>query len=440
MMSKKNKFYVKKINQEKNKITVGEEKNYHNPFIRFLISNGKLIFTISLLLSVAVFIIALTLSLKNMGESSIVMYEENGVVVNFNGTDNSIINGTPITSDYALKTFVSNINEDNYLKGVVIRVDKKELNGNTYMFYSDKTIIIKYKDNTYKKIYPVDNKYGIYDKGIINTKAITKDLTGEKKENQKLDIELIYLSDGSILVSGEDTNILVRNKDVTDKENIFYGNLSGTSILVEEKDNKYHYSNNIITYESFIEVNNIKYNKIEEKTLDNGIKIIYYDNDYAEVIYKDSRLVVEKKDHIKYENNIFEIVDNNKNEENIDIKDIMNIKNIKLKNTNQDKAYYMIVLEESNNYNKYNIDKRLDTKYINYNIYVNGNTITNKVLDNKIEIKENKNNNYLIYEGYIDKLSELTIDIGMWISYENITNEYMNSGFIGTMKVYIETK
>lgn len=440
MMSKKNKFYVKKINQEENKITVGEEKNYHNPFIRFLISNGKLIFTISLLLSVAVFIIALTLSLKNMGESSIVMYEENGVVVNFNGTDNSIINGTPITSDYALKTFVSNINEDNYLKGVVIRVDKKELNGNTYMFYSDKTIIIKYKDNTYKKIYPVDNKYGIYDNGIINTKAITKDLTGEKKENQKLDIELIYLSDGSVLVSGEDTNILVRNKDVTDKENIFYGNLSGTSILVEEKDNKYHYSNNIITYESFIEVNNIKYNKIKEKTLDNGIKIIYYDNDYAEVIYKDSRLVVEKKDHIKYENNIFEIVDNNKNEENIDIKDIMNIKNIKLKNTNQDKAYYMIVLEESNNYNKYNIDKRLDTKYINYNIYVNGNTITNKVLDNKIEIKENKNNNYLIYEGYIDKLSELTIDIGMWISYENITNEYMNSGFIGTMKVYIETK
>ena len=440
MMSKKNKFYVKKINQEENKITVGEEKNYHNPFIRFLISNGKLIFTISLLLSVAVFIIALTLSLKNMGESSIVMYEENGVVVNFNGTDNSIINGTPITSDYALKTFVSNINEDNYLKGVVIRVDKKELNGNTYMFYSDKTIIIKYKDNTYKKIYPVDNKYGIYDNGIINTKAITKDLTGEKKENQKLDIELIYLSDGSILVSGEDTNILVRNKDVTDKENIFYGNLSGTSILVEEKDNRYHYSNNIITNENFIEVNNIKYNKIEEKTLDNGIKIIYYDNDYAEVIYKDSRLVVEKKDHIKYENNIFEIVDNNKNEENIDIKDIMNIKNIKLKNTNQDKAYYMIVLEESNNYNKYNIDKRLDTKYINYNIYVNGNTITNKVLDNKIEIKENKNNNYLIYEGYIDKLSELTIDIGMWISYENITNEYMNSGFIGTMKVYIETK
>ena len=439
-MGKTNKFYVKDFEKEENSITVGEEKNYHNPFIRFLISNGKLIFTISLLLSVAVFIIALTLSLKNMGESSIVMYEENGVVVNFNGTDNSIINGTPITSDYALKTFVSNINEDNYLKGVVILLDKKDIHGNTYMFYSDKTIIIKYKDNTYKKIYPIDNKYGVYDSGIINARVIAKDLTGETKINKELGIELIYLSDGSIIVSKGNANMLVRNNDVTDNENIFYGNLSGTGILVEEKDNKYHYSNNIITDENFIEVNNIKYNKIEEKTLDNGIKIIYYDNDYAEVIYKDTRVIVEKKDHIKYEKNIFEIVDNNKNEENIDIKDIMNIKNIKLKNTNKSKAYYMIVLEESNNYNKYNIDKRLDTKYINYNIYVNGNTITNKVLDNKININKSKKNNYLIYEGYIDKLSEQTIDIGMWISYENITNEYMNSGFVGTMKVYIETK
>ena len=27
-----------------------------------------------------------------------------------------------------------------------------------------------------------------------------------------------------------------------------------------------------------------------------------------------------------------------------------------------------------------------------------------------------------------------------WFSYEDITNEYMNSGFVGTMKVYIESK
>ena len=121
----------------------------------------------------------------------------------------------------------------------------------------------------------------------------------------------------------------------------------------------------------------------------------------------------------------------------------LDIKDIKLENKNNTVSNYMIVLEESNNYDKYKISKKLPSKYINYNIYVNGNKIINNVLDKKLDntsgIKNGKNN-YLIYEGKIDKLSELTVKVGMWVSYEDITNEYMNSGFVGTMKVYIESK
>ena len=43
-MKKTNKFFVKKIDEEKNKITVEEERKYRNPFILFLINNGKLVF------------------------------------------------------------------------------------------------------------------------------------------------------------------------------------------------------------------------------------------------------------------------------------------------------------------------------------------------------------------------------------------------------------
>ena len=121
----------------------------------------------------------------------------------------------------------------------------------------------------------------------------------------------------------------------------------------------------------------------------------------------------------------------------------MDIKSIKLENKNTSKANYMIVLEETNNYKKHNITRRLSTEYINYNVYVNGNIVKDKVLNNKLDNTSgitNKKNNYLIYEGEIEKLSELSIKIGMWISYENITNEYMNSAFIGTMKVYVESK
>jgi len=36
-------------------------------------------------------------------------------------------------------------------------------------------------------------------------------------------------------------------------------------------------------------------------------------------------------------------------------------------------------------------------------------------------------------------MSSTTVMLGLWIDYENITNEYMDSAFIGTVKVYVES-
>ena len=442
-MSKTNKFHVKKYDEDKSKITIEEERKYRNPFILFLIDNGKLIFTISLLLTVTVLIIAVTLIFSNIKDSSIVYYESNGVVVTFDGDDNSIINGTPITSEYANKVFDSNLVDNNYFKGVVIKIGEKNINNGIIMFYSDKTIIIKYNDGTYKRIFPIDGNYGINENNEINANAIYKDLTCENKRNDKLGIDIIYLSDGSVIIDKDNVNFFVRNSDITSNDISFFTNLSGVSVPIKNDNNKIYYSNGTIKEKDYILVNNIKYLKIDEKKDHNNIKVIYYDNGYAEVIYNNTSIIVEKSEHINYDDNVFEIIDSNNSNNIINIKDIMDIKGIKLENKNTSKANYMIVLEETNDYKKHNITRRLSTEYINYNVYVNGNIVKDKVLNNKLDNTSgitNKNNNYLIYEGEIEKLSELSIKIGMWISYENITNEYMNSAFIGTMKVYIESK
>lgn len=442
-MGKTNKFHIKKYDEDKSKITIEEERKYRNPFILFLIDNGKLIFTISLLLTVTVLIIAVTLIFSNIKDSSIFYYESNGVVVTFDGDDNSIINGTPITSEYANKVFDSNLVDNNYFKGVVIKIGEKNINNGIIMFYSDKTIIIKYNDGTYKRIFPIDGNYGINEKNEINANAIYKDLTGENKRNDKLGIDIIYLSDGSVIIDKDNVNFFVRNSDITSNDISFFTNLSGVSVPIKNDNNKIYYSNGTIKEKDYILVDNIKYLKIDEKKVHNNIKVIYYDNGYAEVIYNNTSIIVEKSEHINYDDNVFEIIDSNNNGNIIDIKDIMDIKSIKLENKNTSKANYMIVLEETNNYKKHNITRRLSTEYINYNVYVNGNIVKDKVLNNKLDNTSgiiNKKNNYLIYEGEIEKLSELSIKIGMWISYENITNEYMNSAFIGTMKVYIESK
>lgn len=448
-MIRNNKFFVKKYDEDENKITLEEERKYHSPFVLFLIKNGRLLLAISLLLSVSVFIIAITLIFGNMKESSIVMYEQNGVVVSFDGDDNSIVNGTPITKEYAEKVFDSNLIQDNNLRGVVIKLkevsikdrNKGKVKG-VITFYSDRTAIVKYDDGSYKRIYSVNGNYGITENGVIDSKAITNDLSGEYKKNDKYNINLIYLSDGSVIVIKDKVELFVRNSDITSNDDEFFTTLSGVSTPISKKGNKYTYSDGTIKEKDYIIVDDIKYAKVDEKKTKDNIKIIYYDNGYAEIIYNNLNVMVKNSEHIRYNDNIFEIIDNDKKDV-IEIKDIMDIKDIKLENKNNTVSNYMIVLEESNNYDKYKISKKLPSKYINYNIYVNGNKIINNVLDKKLDNTsgiENGENSYLIYEGKIDKLSELTVKVGMWVSYEDITNEYMNSGFVGTMKVYIESK
>ena len=441
-MSKTNKFRVKQF--EKNKITVEEERKKHSPFILFFINNGKLIFTISLLFSLTVFIIAISLTLSNIKDSSIIIYESNGVVVSFDGNDQSIINGTPITKDYASKIFNSNI-EDKQDIGVVIKIKERNFKTGTIIFYSDKTALVKYNNGEYLRVFSINNNYGINEDGIINRSAITKKVTGEIKTNSSLGITMLYLSDGSVEVTKENVTFFVQNSDLTSLDNKFYTNLSIVSLPIKKEENKIYYSNSTIKENNYLLVDNTKYNKIKEITIHDNIKIIYYENNFAEVIKDNLSIIVEKSEHIIYDDNIFEIVDNSVNNNKIDPKDIMDIKNITLENNNQKESNYMIVLEETKNYKKHNITRILPSEYINYNVYLNGNKINNQVLNNNIKGTSKasglslKNNTYLIYEGKLEKLSTVTVKIGMWISYETITNEYMNSAFIGTIKVYVES-
>ena len=154
-MAKVNNFSVKK--HEENVITVEEERRYRSPLALFFIKNGKLIFAISFLFSITVFIIALYFTIINVGGSSVVMYESNGVKVTFNGTDSSILNGTPITSDYAIKVFDSQINVNSESVGVVIKVNEVRLGDRTIVYYSDNTALIKYDAGGFSKISSVKN-------------------------------------------------------------------------------------------------------------------------------------------------------------------------------------------------------------------------------------------------------------------------------------------
>lgn len=435
-MPKTNRFHVKEI--DKQNVTVEEERKYRSPFILFLIRNGKLILTISLLFSLSVFIIAFSLIMKNIKDSSILTYESNGVIVKFTSSDESILNGTPITPEYANKLFTNSVQNSNN-EGVVIKTKEKTLeNLGKIIFYSDKTVLIKYNDGTYLRVYPVNNSYAVDEDGNVNSNAVRKSLTGEIKQNA-LGMNILYLSDGSAEVTYQDETIFVRNGDMTSTNDEFYTNLSLVSIKKKEVNGKIYYSKNIIKENNTLIVNNKPYKvKKEVDTKQDNIKIIYYENDYAEVIKDELNIIVEKSEHIRYDGYIFEIVYQTKEE--VNIKDLIDIKKITLNNTNQKEINYIIVLEETSNYEKYNL-KILPKECLRFSIYNNGKMNKDNLLSNNLKGKEGyefNNNTYLLYEGKLDKLSTTDIDIGMWIDYEQTNNENMNSAFIGTVRVYIE--
>ncbi len=433
-MPKTNRFHVKEI--ENQNVTVEEERKYHSPFILFFIRNGKLILTISLLFSLSVFIIAFSLTMKNIKDSSILTYKSNGVIVKFNSSDESVLNGTPITPEYADKLFENSV-QDSGREGVIIKTAEIALKFGKVIFYSDNTALIKYNDGTYMRVYSLHNSYGVDKDGIINSNAVMKKLSGEIKQND-LGMNILYLSDGSAEVTYENETIFVRNGDMTNIENEFYTNLSLVSIKIKEDSGKSYYSKNIIKENNTLIIDGKTYKQVKEVKANNNIKIIYYENNYAEVIKDDLSLIVEKSEHIKYDKNIFEIVYQNKEE--VNIKDLIDIKKISLSNTKTEPINYIVVFEETSDYAKYNY-KVLPQEYLRYSIYANGRMYKNNLLNNNLKGKEEyefNNNTYLLFEGKLDRLSTTDINVGMWVDYETITNEYMNSAFIGTIKVYVE--
>lgn len=437
-MAKTNKFHVKEIKDEIN-YTVEEERKDRSPIYWFFKRNIWLIYGIVMFISIIISTITIYAVSKNLKGSTKVEYTDSGVTVTFDEGNNSILNGTPITESYASKLFDGTLAND-INKGVVIRIKETTFELGTIVYYSDKTVLIKYSNGNYVKVKALNNDYGIMDDGTIKSGADSKNVSYEYKNNDDLGIKLLYLSDGTVEITKDNLTILLRNEDLTSTALEFITNLSGVSVPVSKDNNKIVFSDGkSIKEDNYIIVDNVKHYIVKEENIHDNIKIIYYDNGYAEVIHDDIDILVEKSEHIKYDDNIFEIVGGDKE---VNIKDFIDIKDIELDNKNNTDVEYIVVLEETSDYAKHNVSRRLPTEYIGYRLTVKDNNtvgiLNNNIKDSKdYEGLELKTNTYLLYSGKLSSLEKADVKIGLWISYENVTNEYMNSAFIGTLKVYV---
>ena len=113
----------------------------------------------------------------------------------------------------------------------------------------------------------------------------------------------------------------------------------------------------------------------------------------------------------------------------------------KITNKNKHAKKFRIVIEEVEDYSKFNVIsmKTQDHEaayYVNYRATF-GNTITDATRLSDVRDKtDTDKNTYVIYEGILGAKSELRVSVVLYIDYEPLDNSFQNKAFIGTIKLY----
>ena len=321
------KIEVVELNKKEEKIILEEKQSRWTLFWN---NYGKLIYLITLILSLTILFISIFITVSGLNKSEKPFIKEVSIDSDLSDSFVVIDPGMSLTDKSAQDMFNSNgIFKAN---GEVLLVKTIETDQYTLNFYSDYTALKIMKNyNFITKIKAIDDKqYGINEDGVINTKATIIDMT--KTSTKKYPWGTVnYYSDGSAEIINSNIDMYVRNaKDIHDafisnnkvsylKETKNIGNVTlnyyhdGTIQVIKNKkiylfrnEEDIKILNNNVTFTNENEATIYKTEKLADgKTID------YYTDGGAIINDGIKTLSVRKSNSIIIKDNkIFEIVDN----------------------------------------------------------------------------------------------------------------------------------
>ena len=321
------KLEVVELNKEEEKIVLEEEQSR---WILFWKKYGRLIYLISLIISISIIFISLFVTIFNLNTSDKPIIKEISIDTDLSNAVVTLNPSNSLTNETAKDIF----NNQNIFKtsGEVLLVKKIETDTYILKFYSDYTAIkIMKNKNQITRVDSINgNTYGINEEGIINTKAKISDVT--KIDSKTYSWGTVnYYSDGSAEITNSEVDIFVRNsKDIFEnyisnnkvsylKEtktigkvtlNYFYDGtiqaVRNKKIYLVRNESDLHINNNNVVFKNENEATIYKTITLsDEKTID------YY-TDGGAIINDGSKILSVRKSNsiIIKDNKIFEIVDN----------------------------------------------------------------------------------------------------------------------------------
>ena len=107
-----------------------------------------------------------------------------------------------------------------------------------------------------------------------------------------------------------------------------------------------------------------------------------------------------------------------------------------IRNDNNKARTLRITIIEISDYQKFNT-KRLDPLYVKYQATVGDEYVSTRALNSKVWDDSSNRVNYVIYDGVIGAKSTITVALSLYVDYAELTNAYQNTGFIGTINIYV---
>lgn len=323
----KKKIEVVELDKKEDKIVLEEKQS---SLILFLKKHQLLIFITALIISLTVLMVSLLITISNLSTSDTPTIKEVSIDTDLTDANIVIDPSTPLTEETAKNAFENNSAFKR--SGEVLLVKMVETSQYTIKFFSDYTALkIMKNNNLITRISSLDdNAYGINENAVINSKAITLDITKTDTKEYKWGT-VNYYSDGSAEIINSKFDMFVRNsKEISEnyisnnkvsyiKETKNIGNIKlnyyydgtievikdGISYLVRDV-NDLNITNNNVTFK-----NNNEATIKETIKLSDGKTIDYY-TDGGAIIHDGSRNLSVRKSNsiIIKDNKIFEIVDN----------------------------------------------------------------------------------------------------------------------------------
>lgn len=393
---------------------------------------------------------------------------DNTIIIYYSDNSCRVIDSTK--SDMLVRNSSRLVIENNRLITIEPSGVSKELNSESKSNYK----ITYYEDGTIK-ILDNKNTYIVRNKEDVNLNNMTYPFnnvaTITKTINLKDGSKIIYYSDGSAeYINKDNVSIMIRkskdiiynNERVIEVVDTKYANESSSKTtpdgakvtylnnaggLIENKDGTYEYihENSEIKYDEngniLDSVKTIK--EINHKETPNGTLVINLE-DGNSIIKDENGYRVVPTDKIIYDRdgNIKGISGEDDIKED---SDSVSDNHFIIENKGNDDVKYLVTIEVSDNYQKY-ASKKLNPTYLKYNMVINSTYLENQKLNNLLPIGTILENNtkitketYVLYEGTLESGKVADVTLGIWLDYTDITNEYQDSVFVGTITVYSET-